>query len=256
MKWITRISGILFALCLLVVLLVNAFDYCIYYRTDFYEETFDKYGVPSYASMEMPEVLRVSDYLINYLKGKEETLTTFRAVVNGEERLFYSEREILHMEDVKTLFLIGIWVRRICIGGAAIALAVLWLTHRHFKQRLPVDSAISHSSDSRTGLFILRTLARCMIGTFLAFAAAAGILAAVIASNFNKAFIAFHHLFFSNDLWLLDPEKDWLIRLLPERFFLDMAVDIFTVFTVSVIVVLLPCVALLVLSKRRHIHES
>lgn len=250
MKWMTRISGIILALCLFVILLVSAFDYCIYYRTDFYKDTFEKYGVPSYANMELPEVLRVSNYLIDYLKGKEETLTTFRAVVNGEERPFYSEREILHMKDVKTLFTFGIWSRRIGIGLAVIILAVLWLVYRLSGQKTPSDNSGFRPPGTRTGLFIRRTLVRCIIGTFFALAAAAGLLGAVIASNFNQAFTTFHHLFFSNDLWLLNPNKDWLIRLLPEEFFLDMAASVFVVFLVSILVVLFLCTLYLIAIRR------
>lgn len=263
MKWMTRISGIILALCLFVILLVSAFDYCIYYRKDFYKNTFRKYNVASYASMELSEALRVSDYLIDYLKGKEETLTTFRAVVNGEERLFFSEREILHMKDVKILFSFAIWIRRIVIGLAAIVLIALWLAYRYlgksgqsrFHSPPPPSSDGSNTSATlKTSLFIRRTLTRCIIGTFLVLAAAAGLLGAFIASNFNQAFTAFHHLFFSNDLWLLDPEKDWLIRLLPEGFFFDMAAAVFTVFIGSVLIVLSLCILHLTAIRRCSTH--
>ena len=36
----------------------------------------------------------------------------------------------------------------------------------------------------------------------------------------------FHKLFFDNDLWLLDPEKDMIINILVEPFFADMALKI------------------------------
>lgn len=260
MRWMTRICGIVLALCLFIILLVSAFDYCIYYRKDFYKDTFQKYDVTSYASMELPEVLRVSDYLIDYLKGKEETLTTFRAVVNGEERLFFSEREILHMKDVKVLFSFAIWIRRIAVGLAAAVLILLWLASRYFWKngQFCFRSPSSDGSDAfetlKPDLFIRRTLARCIIGTFLVLAAIAGLLGAVIAFHFNQAFTAFHHLFFSNDLWLLDPEKDWLIRLLPEGFFFDMAAAVFTVFIGSVFIVLFLCVLHLFAIKHRRTH--
>ena len=49
-------------------------------------------------------------------------------------------------------------------------------------------------------------------------------------SDFNKYFLLFHEMFFSNDLWLLNPETDLLIRMLPEGFFLDMVVRIGIIF--------------------------
>ncbi|MCR1934286.1 TIGR01906 family membrane protein [Clostridium tepidum] len=41
--------------------------------------------------------------------------------------------------------------------------------------------------------------------------------------NFEKNFILFHKLFFSNDYWLFDPSKDPIINLLPETFFFHSA---------------------------------
>ena len=37
--------------------------------------------------------------------------------------------------------------------------------------------------------------------------------------NFDKLFVLFHKLFFSNDDWLFDPVTDEIITVLPERFF-------------------------------------
>ena len=42
--------------------------------------------------------------------------------------------------------------------------------------------------------------------------------------------MVFHHLFFDNDLWILDPAKDNLINLLPEGFFSDTAFRIGEIF--------------------------
>ena len=46
------------------------------------------------------------------------------------------------------------------------------------------------------------------------------------ASNFTKYWTIFHHIFFTNDLWLLDPKTDLMIQMLPEQFFSGMALDI------------------------------
>ncbi len=219
MKLFKNISCILIAVCLFVILLINAFDYSVYYRPQFYEKTFSKYNVTEDAQMEMSEVLSLCDYLINYLKGDEETLENYRAVVNGEERLFYSEREILHMEDVKVLFQWGLTIRRSCIAIVVVLVGILTIL------KLP----------------FLKTLAKSIIGTFLAILGILAVLTAVIASDFNRAFTMFHEIFFNNDLWLLDPNEDWVIRLLPEGFFMDMVIVIGIVFAVSLLAVLAVC---------------
>jgi integral membrane protein (TIGR01906 family) len=63
------------------------------------------------------------------------------------------------------------------------------------------------------------TFARCML---LGWAAAAVLLAAVgiwAAVDFNSLFVLLHRLVFSNNLWLMDPQTDLIILLMPESFF-------------------------------------
>ena len=38
--------------------------------------------------------------------------------------------------------------------------------------------------------------------------------------NFDKAFIAFHKIAFTNDYWIFDPDLDPIINILPQEFFL------------------------------------
>ena len=40
-------------------------------------------------------------------------------------------------------------------------------------------------------------------------------------SNFDDLFLNFHLISFNNDLWLLNPETDNLIKLFPQQFFYD-----------------------------------
>ena len=50
-----------------------------------------------------------------------------------------------------------------------------------------------------------------------------GAFAIWAAADFSGAFTFFHETLFTNDLWLLNPETDLLLRLLPEQFFADFA---------------------------------
>ncbi len=59
-------------------------------------------------------------------------------------------------------------------------------------------------------------------GTLLFFGTAA-VLGLIISTDFSKYFIVFHHIFFDNDLWILDPSVDMLINIVPEPFFMDTA---------------------------------
>ena len=47
----------------------------------------------------------------------------------------------------------------------------------------------------------------------------------------------FHHIFFHNDLWILDPATDMLINIVPEGFFSDTVLHIGITFFLYVAVV-------------------
>lgn len=47
-----------------------------------------------------------------------------------------------------------------------------------------------------------------------------------IALNWEKAFVTFHHIFFSNDYWIFNPQTDAIITVLPDTFFMHCAVMI------------------------------
>ena len=52
------------------------------------------------------------------------------------------------------------------------------------------------------------------------------------------AALVFHEIFFTNDLWLFDPAEDYMIRMLPEGFFYDMALRIGGIFIISMLIFL------------------
>ena len=79
----------------------------------------------------------------------------------------------------------------------------------------------------------------------------AGIFAgALFLSDFNKYFTLFHEIFFTNDLWLLDPRTDLLIRMLPEGFFFDMVVRIGSIFLI--LLSLGVVISIITLSRHRN----
>ena len=45
-------------------------------------------------------------------------------------------------------------------------------------------------------------------------------------TGFDKVFVTFHEISFSNDLWILDPRTDYLIMLFPFGFWFDTTIKI------------------------------
>ena len=175
---------------------------CGVWRFWFYEKEYKKYDVVSDLDMELKDVMYVTYEMMDYLIGDRENLDVY-TVVEGKEQDFFNEQDKLHMADVKNLFLGGLMVRRVSAAVMLLCLFVLWVTKANWK----------------------KILARgYQIGLGIATAGVAFLAGALIV-DFNTAFTVFHEIFFTNDLWLFDPAEDYMIRMLPEVFFYDMALS-------------------------------
>ena len=71
-----------------------------------------------------------------------------------------------------------------------------------------------------------RSLRRAAMGGTLGFIAVIAMLGLWGMMDFDSLFTLFHKLLFTNDLWLLDPRTDLLIRICPQSMFSTMALII------------------------------
>ncbi|MBR4283219.1 MAG: TIGR01906 family membrane protein [Anaerotignum sp.] len=197
--------GLVAAFCLTFVILISSVEAVVYLAPDHFEKEYRKYRVTKQVKMQMDDLLEVTDEMMAYLKGDREDLI-IETVVNGEEREFFNEKEKRHMVDVQNLFLGAIKLRE----GAAL-LALLCGAYLLLKEE---------------GLVLCRML-QWGIGLFIGSMVA---LAALISTDFTKYFTVFHHIFFDNDDWLLNPKTDLLINIVPEGFFRDTAFMIAVLF--------------------------
>ena len=213
MKMIHRIAGIVVSLAFVIVLLITSFEIGIYSDFDRNEKEYKKYGVLTELEMEMDDVMDVTYEMMSYLRGNRENLDV-ETTVAGEVREFFNDREKAHMVDVRNLFLGGMDLRLAASAIAIAALLILMFAKANWKKILPQSFLIG------LGIFIVLV----------------GILGVLVATDFNKYFILFHEIFFTNDLWLLDPDTDLMIRMLPEGFFFDMVIRIGSIFIILLIV--------------------
>ena len=206
-KITTAMNGLaLVLICLYIAVAIPAFT------PGYYSHAYDKYNIPQTISIEKNELMRVTTHMLRYLKDKEESLY-ITATVNKQVRPFFSEREIEHMVDVKNLFQGGAALNAISVVIFALTLAILW------KQKK------------------LRMLAKVYQWIPLGVAALLAVGAALVSINFEQAFIFFHKISFTNDLWLLDPHKDLLINIVPEPFFVDISIAIALLFTGMMLII-------------------
>lgn len=180
----------------MIVLVISLSLWCLLgavekntFNINFYMESFDKYNVQEVTGKNKEELQFITEDLLVYLRGIEG-----RDILEAN----FSEREILHMEDVQDLFRIGFKLKYLAIFLSGFAIAILWKRkEKNFIKYIVI------------GLFINWAIL--------------GVLFLMIYFDFNKYFTLFHHIFFSNDLWILNPRTDLLIQMLPEEFFMEIA---------------------------------
>lgn len=213
MKNLQRIFGMIASMSVIVILLISAFEIGAYSDFGWYEKEYAKYEVLEDLEMEMEDAMYVTEEMMAYLRGNRDNLAV-DTVVDGEKREFFNDREKAHMVDVQNLFIGGLWIRRIALLIFVLAVVAMIKTKADWKRLLPKSFLIG-------------------LGAFIGITAGAGLL---FMSDFNKYFTLFHEIFFDNDLWLLNPDTDLLIRMLPEGFFLDMVIRIGVIFLLLLLI--------------------
>lgn len=208
--------GVLSAFCLMIILLITSVEAVCYWTPGYFEQEYTKYQVlDSLPEMTMEDLLDVTEQMMDYLRGDRDDLHVW-TTMGGEYREFFTEREIAHMEDVRGLFLGAIVLRRVCLAIILLSLALI----------------------IRTGGKLRRVLPAAVFGGTLLFFAAAALIGLIVSTDFNRYFVIFHHIFFTNDLWILDPSVDMLINIVPEPFFMDTAARILLVYGACALAVL------------------
>ena len=137
---------------------------------------------------EYPETVHM---ITRYLAGDVQEFQ-HRYIAEGGLIETFQPHEQEHMADCRALFRLD---KKVFCIGAILSAALFGL-----------------------GLSERRLFKSCAIGLGAVMAAVA-VIAIAAAIDFDRLFILFHRLSFANDLWLLDPRTDMLIRLMPIGFF-------------------------------------
>lgn len=214
--------GIIFSICLMMVLLFTSVEAVVYWLPGYFEKEYTKYNVTKDVSMSMEDLLDVTHEMMSYLRGTRNNLH-IETTMGGVQREFFSAREIAHMKDVRGLFLGALSIRRGCLMVMGLCLIILFLLKTNFKRTFP------RAVCAGTGIFF----------------SVSAILAFIISTDFTRYFIMFHHIFFKNNLWMLDPSTDMLINIVPEGFFRDTVFLIGSVYLFCTLLILAICVFLI-----------
>ena len=197
-----RVLGIaakwLFILCLPVLLLTASVGWG---ANSFwlYNYGFQKYGVSQTTGLAWSELDKVATGLISYFNSDEEHIS-LTVVKNDKPFVLFNQREVAHLRDVKGLIWLDYWV---LLGTLIYILAyagvsLFWQKDWH---------RLAWKVVGGSGITLILVLA-LGLGTIL---------------SFDQLFLKFHLISFTNELWQLDPAKDYLIMLFTQEFFYDAA---------------------------------
>ena len=206
MKKLTTLISVVAMMCAVIAALAFSIWAAVYGDSHygFYKKEYQKYEVTEDLDMNIDHVMYVTEHMMNYLIGKEEKLSVV-TTVEGKEQDFFNERDRLHMRDVRNLFLGGIKVGGVCLIVAAAILMMFKKREKDWKRLFCRAYSIA-------------------LGVWLVIGVLLGIAFSI---DFTTCFTIFHKLFFTNNLWIFNPETDYMIRMLPEGFFSDMDCIVF-----------------------------
>ena len=199
-RWV---MGYAAALCLLVLIISQSIIIPTFFMP-FFRWQYARLDVAETIQVSDEELMRVTESLLDYMRGRRDTLEDIYAVVAGEERRFFSDIEIRHMIDVRVLYDRLFIVRNVAFFMmVGIVLGLALMRHR-----------------------LLYVLARCVREIMAGFLILSLIMIGIIAIDWYRAFEVFHLIFFDNDYWILDPRVDLLINMVPYAFFIHISIFI------------------------------
>ena len=143
----------------------------------------------------------MGSHIAAFLRGEKESFQYVLPAGDGLVRPLFHDYELLHMKDCRDLIFLAEKVRNIAGGLALLGLLPFFFLKRKDDRR----------SFATGGLYALRILSGIAVGAAL-----------WAMLDYDRFFTAFHRLAFTNDLWLLNPRTDLLIRLMPEGLFMDL----------------------------------
>ena len=179
------------SLMLIVAMISASLNFLIRYDFIYEYNLSTNESIQNITSLSIAELTDINNNIRDYFFNDDELLNVD----------IYSDKEIAHMKDVKNLISLVLSVGKY---SAVSFLIFLFFLNNYF--------SVSIASLLKKSLLI-----------FISFSI---ILALAFGLFFNQVFLLFHELSFSNDLWILNPNTDYLLMMFPEVFFRDVAVMI------------------------------
>ena len=212
-----RILGLagqwLFILCLPILLLTASIGGAVN-SLWLYKYGFEKYNVSQTTGLAEAELEKAARGLIGYFNSDEEHIS-LSVVKDGQPFSLFNQQEVIHLKDVKGLIWLGYWV---LLGSLVYALSYAGISLFWRKRRYWRRLAWGVVGGGSVTIALMLALG---LGTLL---------------GFDRLFLQFHLVSFTNRFWQLDPAKDYLIMFFPGGFWYDATLFCVLATTVGAVV--------------------
>ena len=175
-----------------------------------YEYNWTRNQISQNTGLKIDQLNEVSDQIKGYFKDDQEKLEILLQQPGRQVFSLFNQKEIDHMIDVKNLIQATLLFERI-----GLVLLLVFFIFFLFRE----GSKIFYEN-----------FKRIILGSFLIWSILLFLIIFGMIVDFNYTFTLFHKIMFTNDLWILDPNTDFLIMIFPQRFFLEISAAIIILF--------------------------
>lgn len=207
-KNICAIMSTLSSILIVLTIMLTSIE-IVSFDKNFYSRQYEKNNTAQLVGVTKDELLEITDELLLYLRDRREDLN----VMYSRGGNVFGDREIDHMKDVKLLFLYGFKLRNIAFFLIVVSIVLMSIIYPKLWIKY-----LSFAFIWVSAVFLVLTI---LIGIG-------------IVVDFDLVWDKFHHIFFNNDLWLLDPDTDVLIMMMPGIFFINLIKEFATTFLITI----------------------
>ena len=172
---VSALAGIIF----LIYLGIHTF----LIQDSFLNYTNQKYGIAERLSMEDTDLRDAVHAMIAYVEGDAQDAQIVLPI-GGEDTEFFNEKELIHLKDVRDVLALIAKIAVSCLFVCVLGELYLIIS--------------KHSKVVLAGIWIAWGI--MLVATL--------VIAVIAMNDINRIVVGFHELFFTNDLWLLNPATD------------------------------------------------
>lgn len=214
MKKINKIAVFLLVVLTPVIILLLS-SRLVALNLSFYSDEFEQYNP------EINNPLGVAKDMLTYLQHQS---------AGPEYLVSFNEEEILHLQDVKRLFQIGLWSLYISVIIAVILIYLIYYINKENLSQLYIKYGSIFAKGGALTIIL-------------------GLVFKFMISDFKTAFVKFHNLFFKQGGWQFPPGYT-LVELFPQKFFIDAVNSIVLRVFVAAFILLVAGVLIIFIIKK------